>query len=136
MIELREAIIEDREKAYQWLYYSDFSKFLNRLEGLTGETIPSYEKFKEDYQDYYFNGSHPEKGRCYIIVLKKNGIPKIGYVFSKRFTGLKLIFVNPSCSFSYLLSDPKSARHFTPFLESSFRRINAIFSNPPTLGGK
>lgn len=73
MIELREAIIEDRKKAYQWLYYSDFSKFLNRLEGLTGETIPSYEKFKEDYQDYYFNGSHPEKGRCYIIVSTKNG---------------------------------------------------------------
>ncbi|BDZ69875.1 GNAT family N-acetyltransferase [Methanobacterium petrolearium] len=73
MIRLRKATIGDRKKAYYWLYYSDFSMFLNKLEGLTEETIPSYEEFKADYQDYYFIGSQPEKGRCYIIVSTKNG---------------------------------------------------------------
>lgn len=74
MIELREAAFEDRKKTYQWLYYSDFSDFLNKLQGVTKETIPSYEEFKADYEDYYFDGSQPEKGRCYIIVREDKGI--------------------------------------------------------------
>ncbi len=73
MIELREATIKDRKKSYQWLYYSDFSDFLNKLQGIKEETIPSYKEFKSDYEDYYFDGSQPGKGRCYIIVCKNNG---------------------------------------------------------------
>lgn len=72
MIELRIATFEDRSKAYDWLYHSDFSPFLYKLEGYTEETLPSYDNFKADYEDYYFNGSQPEKGRCFIIVRKDN----------------------------------------------------------------
>jgi Acetyltransferases, including N-acetylases of ribosomal proteins len=73
MIELRKATIKDRRKAYQWLYFSDFSDFLNHLQGYTNDNLPSYEKFQSDYDDYFFTGSHEEKGRCYIIVSRKNG---------------------------------------------------------------
>ena len=64
MIEIREAKLEDRRKAYDWLYFSDFSPSIYKLEGYTKETIPSFEEFKADYEDYYFDGSRPEKGRC------------------------------------------------------------------------
>lgn len=72
IIELRKATLEDRRKAYDWLYYSDFSRFLYQLEGYTAETLPSYDKFKADYKNYYFDGSQPEKGRCFIIVRNDN----------------------------------------------------------------
>lgn len=82
MIELREATINDRKMTYNWLYYSDFSDYLNKLEGITKETIPSYEYYKkEEYMDYFFDGSQPEKGRAYIIVCKNNGeIEDIGII--------------------------------------------------------
>lgn len=82
MIELREATIGDRKKTYKWLYYSDFSDYLNELGGITKETIPSYEYYKkEEYMDFYFDGSQPEKGRAYIIVCRTNGkIEDIGII--------------------------------------------------------
>ncbi len=82
MIELREATIEDREKTYKWLYYSDFSGYLNKLGGITKETIPSYEYYKkEEYMDFYFDDSQPEKGRAYIIVCRTNGkIEDVGII--------------------------------------------------------
>jgi len=73
MIELRKATIKDRRKAYQWLYFSDFSGFLNQLQGYTSDNLPSYGEFQSDYEDYFFTGSQEEKGRCYIIVSRKNG---------------------------------------------------------------
>lgn len=81
MIELREAKIKDRRKVYKWLYYSDFSPFLYKLEGYTSDTLPSYDEFKKDYEDYYFDGSQPEKGRCFIILNKNQGeVEEIGVV--------------------------------------------------------
>ncbi len=74
MIELRASKINDRKKAYEWLYFSDFSDFLNQLEGYNEDTIPSYEDFKSDYEDYYFTGSQEDKGRCYIIVCKSKEV--------------------------------------------------------------
>jgi hypothetical protein len=68
MIELTEARIEDREKAYNWLFHSDFSDFLMNLEGFTKETIPAYEEFCNEYWDFFFDGTQPENGRCYKIV--------------------------------------------------------------------
>ena len=53
MIKLRKATFGDRKKAYQWLYYSDFSDFLNKLQGHTSGGIPSYEDFKKDYMDIF-----------------------------------------------------------------------------------
>ncbi|MCC7559652.1 MAG: GNAT family N-acetyltransferase [Methanobacterium sp.] len=73
MIELRKATIKDRKKAYQWLYFSDFSDFLNQLQGYTSDNLPSYKEFQSDYEDYFFTGSQEERGRCYIIVSRKNG---------------------------------------------------------------
>jgi RimJ/RimL family protein N-acetyltransferase len=67
-IQLRPAQLNNRRSVYEWLYFSDFSADLNRYQGITPETIPAYETFCEDFADYYFDGSAPEKGRSYMLV--------------------------------------------------------------------
>jgi RimJ/RimL family protein N-acetyltransferase len=82
IIDIRKARIRDRKMTYNWLYYSDFSDYLNDLGGISKEAIPSYEYYKkEEYMDFYFDDSQPDKGRAYIIVCKKNGkIEDIGII--------------------------------------------------------
>lgn len=72
MIYLKEAGLQDREKIYKWLYFSDFSPFLNELQGYSNDNIPSFREFKKDYEDFFFDNSSPEKGRGYLIILKEN----------------------------------------------------------------
>ncbi len=69
-IEIREATLDDRRKIYDWLFYADFSDFLNRLQGIQDGSIPSFEEFKDDYRNYFFDGSREKDGRSYIIQAK------------------------------------------------------------------
>lgn len=81
MIYLEKAQINDRKKAYEWLYHSDFSPFLNRLLAETADGVPTLEKFEEDYEEFFFQDSSPEKGRAYLIILEKAGLKeKIGFI--------------------------------------------------------
>lgn len=80
MVYLKEAKLNDKIKAYEWLYFSDFSPFLNELVGYSPETIPSFHEFEEDYKDFYFNDSSPEKGRGYLIIEEENEKEEIGFI--------------------------------------------------------
>lgn len=81
MIYLKKAELEDRRKAYNWLYFSDFSSFLNELQVDDSEGIPTMQEFEEDYGDFFFQDSHPEKGRAYLIILKEAGdLEEIGFI--------------------------------------------------------
>jgi RimJ/RimL family protein N-acetyltransferase len=81
MIYLKGSRLEDRKKAFEWLYYSDFSSFLNELTDITPETIPTFSEFEEDYENFFFNDSNPEKGRAYLIILKENDVEEeIGFI--------------------------------------------------------
>lgn len=84
MIELTEARMEDREKAYNWLFHSDFSDFLINLEGYTKDTIPPYEEFCNEYWDFFFDGTQPENGRCYKILSSANK-EEIGFIYYTAF---------------------------------------------------
>jgi RimJ/RimL family protein N-acetyltransferase len=81
-INLKPACFEDRIKAYKWLYYSDFSSYLIELSVETSEGgIPTLSKFKEDYEFFFFDGSHPEKGRAYLIILEEPNLKEeIGFI--------------------------------------------------------
>lgn len=72
-VRLADTTIEDRRSAYDWLYHSDYSNREDSPTDPPGSPIPSYDDFKKDYQDYFFNGSSPEKGRCYLIEKVKTG---------------------------------------------------------------
>ncbi len=66
-----------------------FSPFLNELTGYSPDTIPAFQEFKDDYEDFFFNDSSPEKGRAYIIILKENDEEKeIGFI---SYTGFGLM---------------------------------------------
>lgn len=44
-----------------------------------GDPVPTYEKFKEDWKDYYFDGSEPEKGRAFSILVDDRMIGEVSY---------------------------------------------------------
>ena len=73
-IELKPAFMEDRSKIYQWMASSNITSFL-----FDKEEIPTWEEFLEDYQDFYFDGTAPEKGGGFIIVYKEIPIGFISY---------------------------------------------------------
>jgi RimJ/RimL family protein N-acetyltransferase len=78
MIYLKEAVLQNRKKIYDWLYFSDFSSFLNELQ--SSSQIPSPPEFKEDYEDFFFESSNPEKGQGYIIIINEDEEEEIGFI--------------------------------------------------------
>jgi hypothetical protein len=78
MIYLKEAVLQDRKKIYNWLYFSDFSSFLNELQ--SSSQIPSPSEFKEYYEDFFFESSSPEKGQGYIILINEDEEDEIGFI--------------------------------------------------------
>lgn len=79
MIYLTEAKLNDREKAYKWLYHSDFSPALNEMQGYPPENPPELAEFEKDYEDFYFEDSGLEKGQLYTVMLKGND-KEIGFI--------------------------------------------------------
>ncbi|MFQ5574468.1 MAG: GNAT family N-acetyltransferase [Terriglobia bacterium] len=43
------------------------------------EPIPTYEKFREDFRDYLFDGSNPSQGRAYSILAGNQAVGEINY---------------------------------------------------------
>ncbi len=84
MVKLVEATLSDRKKAYDWLFNSDFSDFLMKLEGFTRETMPAYEDFTGEYWDFFFDGTQPENGRCFKIVDESNN-EEVGFIYYMAF---------------------------------------------------
>ncbi len=74
---IRPAVLDDKLNVYNWLFYSDFSAALSETQGITQNTIPSFEDFSLDYEDYFFDGSSPDKGRSFII---QNDDEEIGHI--------------------------------------------------------
>ena len=79
MINLKPADLEDRKKAYQWLYFSDFSSFLKEMD--SSDSISTMQEFEEDYEDFFFDDSYPEKGRAYLIIREEGSVlEEIGFI--------------------------------------------------------
>jgi len=41
--------------------------------------VPTYEEFIRDWKRYYFDGSEPEKGRCFTILVSDRAIGQVNY---------------------------------------------------------
>lgn len=63
---------KDQKRAYIWLCQSDITPLMMGPPCFPNHPIPSYEEFCSDYELFYFDGSKPDDGRCFIIV--KNGL--------------------------------------------------------------
>jgi len=59
---------------YKWATQSDATPFW-----YDDGRIPTYEEFTQDWKRYYFDGSEPEKGRCFVILVDNRAIGQVNY---------------------------------------------------------
>ena len=71
---LRPMTIDEIPNFYQWATQSEATPFWYE-DGI----IPTYEAFIRDWKRYYFDGSEPEKGRCFAILIGDKAIGQINY---------------------------------------------------------
>jgi len=74
---LRPMTVDEIPIFYQWATQSDATPFW--YGNLYGDHVPTYEKFTRDWKRYYFDGSEPEKGRCFIILVGDRAIGQVNY---------------------------------------------------------
>jgi len=79
MIELIPAGITDRENVYNWCFHSETTKSHAGPPDFPDMIIPTYKEFYEDYTDYFFTGTEPEKGRGFIITHEGAQVGFISY---------------------------------------------------------
>ena len=78
-ITLRPATFEDRKPIYEWLTNSDSTPFVMGPPDFLDHPIPTWEEFIDDYKDYFFDGSQPTLGRCFVIQVDNNAIGQINH---------------------------------------------------------
>jgi RimJ/RimL family protein N-acetyltransferase len=62
---------------YRWATESEATPFW--YGEMVGEPVPTCEHFKRDFPPHYFDGSQPEKGRSFIIMVGRRAIGEINY---------------------------------------------------------
>ena len=78
-INLREATERDRRKIYEWLAHSDLTPSMMGPPQFPDHVVPTWEEFCRDYLPYYFDGSQPNRGRCFIIVANQDDVGVVCY---------------------------------------------------------
>ncbi|MFN0213492.1 MAG: GNAT family N-acetyltransferase [Saprospiraceae bacterium] len=76
---LRPATLQDRRSIYNWLAHSNLTSEMLGPPKFSEIPIPTWDDFKEDYVDHYFDNSQPIKGRCFIIIHNSQQIGQINY---------------------------------------------------------
>ena len=71
---LRPMTVDEMPIFYSWATQSDSTPFW-----YDDGTVPSCEQFFQDWKRYYFDGSEPEKGRCFTILVSNRAIGQINY---------------------------------------------------------
>ncbi len=82
---------QDKRKAYAWLCQSETTKSHMGPPDFEDHPIPSWEEYCADFEDWYFDGSQPEKGQLWMITLGNEPIGAVCYSsFHLRNTGAEL----------------------------------------------
>lgn len=76
---LRPANLSEKKKVYVWLANSNLSVEMFGPPNFPDVPAPTWQEFYTDYQDYYFDGSKPWAGRCFIILYHNEEIGQISY---------------------------------------------------------
>lgn len=74
---LRPMTVEEIPIFYKWATQSDSTSFW--YGELYGDRIPTYEEFTRDWKRHFFDGSQPEKGRSFTILVGNKAIGQINY---------------------------------------------------------
>jgi RimJ/RimL family protein N-acetyltransferase len=70
---------QDRRSVYEWLTRSDITPSIMGMPSFPDHPVPTWEEFCADYEPYYFDGSRPESGRCFIIIFNGMSAGQINY---------------------------------------------------------
>lgn len=76
---LRPAVLEDRRRIYEWFACSDVSSLMIGPPTYPEQTVPSWEKFRDEHEPHYFDGSAPELGRCFLIMAGGEAVGQVSY---------------------------------------------------------
>lgn len=74
---LRPMTVEEMPMFYQWATQSDATPYW--YGELQGDEVPTYEEFLKDWKRYYFDGSNPGRGRCFVILVEDEPIGQVNY---------------------------------------------------------
>ena len=76
---LRPATLADRQPIFDWLTNSDLTKFMMGPPTYPDSPVPTWEEFKNDYKEYFFDSSKPDLGRCFVIEFNSEPIGQINH---------------------------------------------------------
>jgi RimJ/RimL family protein N-acetyltransferase len=69
--------VEEIPLFFEWATQSDAAPYW--YGELSGDQVPTFEEFLKDWKRYYFDGSEPDKGRCFMILIDDTAIGQINY---------------------------------------------------------
>lgn len=76
-VRLRPMTVEEIPQFFKWATQSDATPYW--YGELQGDEIPTYEEFLKDWKKHYFDGSAPEKGRSFVILVDNEAIGQVNY---------------------------------------------------------
>ena len=79
IIELVPAMLEDRQKIYEWCFHSETTKSHSGPPDYPNVSIPTFKEFYDEYADYFFTGSELANGRGFIITYEEKPVGFISY---------------------------------------------------------
>lgn len=77
VVKLRPMTLSEKGLFFDMATRSDATPYL--YGPLSGTAVPTWEELFRDYQDYFFDGSQPEKGRCFAILSGDRVIGQVSY---------------------------------------------------------
>lgn len=85
-ITLRPATLHDRRPIFEWLVESDLTSQMLGAPTFPDNPAPTWEEFIDDYKEYFFDGTEPLCGRCFVIVFEGESIGQVNYneIFLER----------------------------------------------------
>lgn len=78
-LQLSPATISKRKQIFLWLTRSNLTGEMMGAPKYPDSKIPTWNEFINDYQEYYFDNSNPEKGQCFIIEYDGKEIGQINH---------------------------------------------------------
>jgi RimJ/RimL family protein N-acetyltransferase len=76
---LSPASAEDARPIYEWLACSDLTATMLGPPTYPELPVPTWEQFRADYLDHFFDGSSPELGRCFVIRVEGEQMGQVNY---------------------------------------------------------
>ncbi|MCL2354604.1 MAG: GNAT family N-acetyltransferase [Oscillospiraceae bacterium] len=96
-ISLVPAKLEERKKVYEWCWRSETTKSHAGPPNYPDIQIQTFEEFCEDYVDYFFTGSEPNKGRGFFIEYNNEYVGFISYCSYHLKPGISELDIWMSC---------------------------------------